>query len=292
MARELKDILTDTFNAMLQQPTLVSAFSLDPTKTYDQQNKSATALWYLIMWIGCYIAWVIETLFDNHEAIVLGEVADLKPHSANWYKEKVLAFMNGYDVVEASGEYDLTGLSDSQITTAKVIKHCAIQELNNKLIIKAAQDDGSGGLTKLDADVKTNLETYLNKIKDGGVFIDVIRRDPDILKINIDLYYDPMILNSLGARIDGTATTPVLDAVKTYLQNLNSSFNARFLPTELVDAMQAVSGVKIPVLTLCQWKDGTGLYNDVGAFKQPFSGFFTTIGDDGDQLNINYIAYN
>ena len=84
MARTLNDIQTDTFNAMLQQPTMVSTFNLDPTKTYDQQNKSVTALWFLIMWIGCSIAWVLETLFYKRKLADYNYKNEIKVGTCNF----------------------------------------------------------------------------------------------------------------------------------------------------------------------------------------------------------------
>jgi hypothetical protein len=59
----------------------------------------------------------------------------------------------------------------------------------------------------------------------------------------VTVYYDPLVLNATGERIDGTENTPVLDGINTFLDNL--PFNGVFMLNSLIASGQAISGVQI-----------------------------------------------
>jgi hypothetical protein len=73
---------------------------------------------------------------------------------------------------------------------------------------------------------------------------------PDVLRVAVRIYYDPLVLDSSGARLDGTAATPVKNAVKQFLTTL--PFNGLFILNSLVGAIEAVEGVRIAEIVLAE----------------------------------------
>ena len=312
MARSLSEIQNAIFANMLTKPALVSAFNLDSSKDLDNQTKSGVAIWYLWLCIHAFGSWTLEQIFDQHTSAVNDALAQESAHRVNWYYNKVKDFCYDFILLPDSDQYDLTGKTDNQITKAKIIAHCAIIETDNQLLIKVAKlKDGTGPTVPLD-DGRTDgqrpefdaLCQYMEKVKDVGVKLQIISRQPDQLQIEATIYYDPAILDGNGARLDSTNATPVQDAVNDFLNTLNNVFNGDFVPTYLVDAMQQVEGVVIPILTMVQWKDIstdpftwrdvlnlTESGNRVGKISA-FSGYYTTLQDDGKpHLTLNFLPY-
>ena len=114
-------------------------------------------------------------------------------------------------------------------------------ELENRkfLFVKCATESG-GQLAALSNDQITGLEQYFALIKPAGTKIVIFTGDPDDLQLQVDFYYDPLVLNQSGSRVDGTANTPVQDAIGEYLENLK--FNGEFSIAELQDILQEIPG--------------------------------------------------
>ena len=101
----------------------------------------------------------------------------------------------------------------------------------------------SASLAPLNSIELTAFTAYMAKIKDAGVRLQCTSSAADTFQPTMVIYYDPLVLKNDGSRIDGTATTPVKDAVNAFLDML--PFNGVFILNSFIAAMQAVSGVVI-----------------------------------------------
>ena len=115
------------------------------------------------------------------------------------------------------------------------------------------------------------------EIKDAGVKITTINYLPDILKLQMKIYRDPLVLDENGMSII-TGEKPVEKAIKEYLKQL--SFNGELVLAHLVDALQKVEGVRIPHIVLAESKWIDASVNDYGNFQPievkqlPISGYY------------------
>ncbi|MFX5016306.1 hypothetical protein ABTC38_18270, partial [Acinetobacter baumannii] len=80
MARKIQEIQ----ESILFSKNTESALS-DLTAT------SKTAIWQLWIYIVSVAIWTLETLFDKHKDEVNDALAQMKPHSPRWYRNKALA---------------------------------------------------------------------------------------------------------------------------------------------------------------------------------------------------------
>jgi len=220
------------------------------------------------------------------------EVNDLlagqKAHTARWYQEKALAFQFGYDLVEGTDTYDNTGIDVDVISDSKIIEYAAVVEDDGTLIVKVNKDQG-GQPAKLTTTEYDAALAYMKEIKDAGVQMELRNTDPDKMKLTIDIYYDPTILGADGARLDGSASDPVGDAITDFLKDL--PFNGRFVKSHLVDALQLVEGVEVPVIRNCQaTRFDSSSFVTVDVDYDPFAGTIRIYNPAGD-LAINYLAY-
>ena len=114
--------------------------------------------------------------------------------------------------------------------------------------------------------------------------LQIINAKADELYLKLDIYYDPLILDSEGKRLDGTNETPIQNAIRGYIGNL--SFNGLYTNQSLVDALQGVQGIEIADLRLAASRYGN--YTDftpIEARAIPYAGYYG-ITDNNLVLNM------
>lgn len=277
MARTIEEI----------QQTILQAIQSD-TRLAGLNSDSKVSIWRLIVYIIAVASWTLEQLFGLHSTEIDSRLAELKPHSFRWYRNKALAFQYGYDLVADSDFYDNTGIADNLVEASKIIKYAAAPDVGRKVIIKIAGDE-NGKLQPITADQLSAFAAYMGEIKDAGVDLTIVNYLPDRLYLRLKVYYDPLVLDSQGNSILNGGK-PVETAIEQYLKRL--PFNGELVLAHLVDSLQAVQGVAIPDLQFVQtsWVDaeagGYGPVQPIQVKKIPESGYFEVF----DYNEITYIA--
>ncbi|GGG46933.1 nucleotidyltransferase [Epilithonimonas arachidiradicis] len=256
-------------------------------------STSKVAIWRLWLWVFAYGSWVLETIFDKHQQLIEQLLSLLKPHTLRWYRNKVLQFQYGFDLIEDTDVFNNGSATDEEIAASKIIKYAAVTEstTESRLIVKIATEDGSGVLAPIPDEVYPAFSAYMEEIKDAGVKITVINYLPDILKLLMTIYYDPLLLTADGVSIR-TGRKPVEDALKEFMKEL--PFNGELILASLIDKLQATEGIKIPHLVNAQskWIANNGVtygnFENISVKKIPTSGYFQIENFD----NISYVAYS
>ena len=267
MARSIQEIQTLILQAKAQEPAL-----------NELNSTSKVAIWRLWVYIIAVAIWSLEKLFDQHRADIDKRLAELKPHTARWYRSKALAFQYGFDLLPDSDKFNNQGHTEEAIEASKIVKYSAVIESKNegRLIVKIAGEQGEQ-LQPITEPQKQAFEAYLQEIKDAGVRLSVVNYQPDVLHLQMKIVYDPLVLDSNGQSILH-ATKPVEKAIKSYLKRL--PFNGELVLAHLIDALQQAEGVKIPHLVLAQSKNITsggsyGAFETIEISKIPTAGYFT-----------------
>lgn len=268
------------------QNNIIAGVAANATLSPLLTSTSRVSIWRLLALVVATAIWTLETLFDIHVADVNETISKLKPHSLRWYAEKATAFQFGYNLVDDADYYDNTGIDETTIEASKVVAYAAVVEQDRGLRIKVARD--TGDLAALTAPQLEAFEEYMKRIKDAGVRLNITSSAADELKLNIELYYNPLVLNSAGGRLDGTVSEPVQDAVKEYLKNL--PFNGVFVLQNLIDVLQLVDGVKIAHLVGAQARYGLLPFQSFAVKYLPDAGYLR-IPNPGD-LTITFIPYS
>lgn len=230
------------------QQAMLDEIAGDATLSTVATSTSKVAIYRLFTRIVATCAWTVEVLFDTVKQEVNELIAQLKPHSLRWYANKAKDFQYGYTLPIDADRYDNTLLSDDVIDAAKIVKYSAVTEgEDGKLRIKVAKEVVD--LAPLSAGELSAFSEYMGRIKDAGVRLIIESNTPDKLKLSLKIYYDPLIINATGQRIDGSDLTPVQTAVQNFLKN--QPFNGVFVLAYLVDALQKVEGVVIPHIVSC-----------------------------------------
>ena len=237
-------------------------------------STSQVADWNLWLYVVAFVMCTLDNLFDLHKSEVDTDIATLKPHSLTWYQSLALRFQYGQDTIADSDQYANTSLTADQITAQQIIAQAAVTEVSTAtdigLRVKVVKLTG-GTYTQLISAELTAFNAYMNLQKDAGVNIIAQSLPPDGLKLGIQIFYDALILKSDGSRIDGTAQTPVPDAINAYLKAL--PFNGEYANTRLSNALQLVTGVVLVNINLAQAQYGAFPYTDIDELYVPDGGY-------------------
>lgn len=249
-------------------------------------NNSKTAIWRLMLYIVAVAIWSLENILNISINQQNNFIKQIKIHSFSWYSLYAKKFQNGSDLPQFEVEYDNAGLSDEDIEALEVVKYASVVKVPGGLMVKIATEENNE-LSPIANDVFEAFKEYMFRISAAGDQLYYTNAAPDSLKLELEIHYDPLVLNSLGERLDGTNDTPVEDAINDYV--LGMDFDGKFIPTKLIDRLQLVEGVKIPHLVLAQTSYGSLSWMDVPVTGvNPFAGY-VRINDPND-LNIQYIA--
>lgn len=273
---EIKDNITADF---MNNEAVAGKYGFTPGDSFTEHFGKAS-IESLLFYVFACAAWVLENLFDAHRKETETLIDDLTPHRPKWYRDRVLAFMKGYTLIPDTDRYDTSGMSEDVVNAARVVKHAvAVENANSSILtIKVAGEKG-GTRCKLDGDTEIQLSAYIAEIKDAGVRTALVNAEADKFDCEADVYYDPMLLPE-------SVQATCREAVKNYVENL--PFNGEYTNMALVDALQAVDGVKIVELRSSYSRPaGMSASQAINARCVPEAGYFTV-----NEVTINMIAYN
>lgn len=281
---EFKKLMTDYYTG---NDTVIATYGLSSDLTFEDQF-SAVSLENIIFSDVATAMFVMQELFDQFKIDISAILNAQLSGTVNWYAYKAMLFQYGMELVPETDSYDNTGLTSEQITAMRVVKYAAAVESKDKsiLYVKVATDDGNGVRQPLSSTQLTAFKQYLNDVQYAGVRIIVINDPADEMKLQIDIYYDPLVLDETGIRLDGTSNTPVQDAIRNYLANL--PFNGTYTNQGLVDTLQLIYGVRIAEIKSVASRYGAYTeFTEINAREIAHAGYYQ-ISDAN--LNLNFIA--
>lgn len=273
MARTIADIQAEIIAAKEARPELAAL-----------NSTSRTAIWRLWTYITAVAIWTLENLFDLHRQEVTSIIDNLKPHTLRWYANMARAYLHGIALPPDSDKYDTTALTAEQLQAASIVSYAAVVEAERGLRIKVATFSGTD-LQPLSTEQMEGFTEYMSRVKDAGVKLLLTTALPDGLRLAMELYYDPLVLDSEGRRLDGSNNTPVQQAIAEYLRKL--PFNGIFVLAYLIDVLQQVPGVVVPHVLAASAQYGLLPYSPFSVQYQPDSGYLRLL--QPTDLTINWI---
>jgi len=275
MARTIQQIETEIKAGVIAQPALSALTST-----------SNTAIWRLWVYVFSVCIWALENLYDLFKSDVNYLIAQEKPHTLKWYATMSRRFQFGFALAPDETYFNNGAATEAAIAASKVVKFAAVSEVTKGLRIKVA-GESSGDLAPLSAPELASFVSYMGRIKDAGVRLYIGSSAPDSLKQTLNIYYDPLLLDNTGKRLDGTNDTPVQDAVNEYLKNL--PFNGLFVHAQYIDALQQVDGVVIPEIVSSEARYGALAFSPITTEYLPDAGYLR-LATPSD-LTLNFIAH-
>lgn len=285
MARTTQQILDGMVAEAVTQATAIG--NTDMVNMF--ANTSKVAAWRLLFYVMAFAIMTFEKLMDAFKLSVDNVIASQKPHTTKWYELKGKAFQYGFSLISDTDQFDNSDASSDDITNSLVVAYCActptIIDNVRVLLIKVAALSGSN-LEPLTLPQFTSFKAYMNIVKDAGVSLQFYNQSADLLKVEVNVYYDPMLLGGDGLRTDGLGY-PLQEAANGYLLNLG--FDGQFINAAFIDALQSSYGVsrrKVDMVSIMRKPIG-GVYQSVSSSFIPDAGYCVF---DTNGLIINYIA--
>lgn len=277
MARTLNDIKLEIYTSFLSNTTLEEMYEFNPLQDFESQF-SKLSLEYNIIAVISFSIYVFEQIFGISSSKMTEEIKIQKVHSTSWYSELAKKFQLGHSLPFGETEYETVD------EISRIVKYCAVTKTPGGLRVKIAGESG-GELSPLATSSFNAFKDYMELVKGAGDELFYTNEVADDLKLVYNIYYDPLVLNALGERLDGTANTPVNDAIDSFLKRMD--FDGRFIPSSLTDSLQQVNGVIVPELIEAASKYALLPYAEInGSGVVPNSGYLRI-----ESLTINYIAW-
>lgn len=277
----IKKVITDAF---VTNTNVISFYGLNPALSFEDQF-SSVSIESLIFDSIAFCTWVMEKLFDTHKAENIELLAKEKAARPRWYAEMAKKFQYGDSLVAEQDYYDNTGIPEATIEAKRVVKYASATDSGTGLRLKVAGISG-GVLAPITSMQLAALQEYMKQIKWAGTFISYVNNNPDNLKMNWKIYYNPLVLDATGKRLDGTNDTPVQNVIQDYLTN-GIEFNGFFDLAELTDRLQKIDGVIVPSLVLAQARYGLLPFSNITDFYQPDAGYLVLSPSD---LVLNFVS--
>ena len=232
--------MTDQFMA---DPILREKYGLSAEDTFEG-SFSAVSFESMIFGIMAAAIYVLEAIFDAFRRDVDKKIADAVVATIPWYHKICLEYQHGDAMIlnESTYEYVYEVVDDSK----KIIKYAACRDRGGGVYILVAGMGEDGYPKALSNDVLTAFREYVSRRKPAGVITDVFSYDPDDIKMQIRVQYDPMLINSDGSSIADPSVYPVEVAINNYLASI--LYGGTFNRNKLIDAVQSVEGVKDLIL--------------------------------------------
>jgi hypothetical protein len=281
---DFKRLMTDSY---IENETVRELYGLSDDLTFEDQF-SSVSLENIIFSDVSTAMWIMQQLFDRFKIDVSQILNEQMSGNASWYAYKAMMFQYGMTLVPETDYYDNTGLTSEQIEAMRVVKYAAAIEASDKsiLFLKVATGGNGSNRQPLSSDQLTAFKQYLNEIQYAGVRISVINDPADEMKLNIDIYYNPLVLDEVGRRLDGTTNTPVQDAIRNHLTNL--PFNGTYTNQGLVDVLQFIDGVNIAEIKSASSRYGAYTeFTEINAREIAHAGYYQILETN---LTLNFIA--
>lgn len=238
MARTIRDIKKSMTDRFMADPVLREKYGLKATDTFEG-SFSMVSLESIIFGIVASACYVLESIFDIFRREVDSRIATAVVATLPWYHRICLEYQHGDPLVldEVTCMYGYQQVDESK----RIVKYASCRDRGGGVYILVAGEDGEGYPAALGEDELTAFREYFTRRKPVGIIADIYSFDPDDIRMELRIQYDPILLNPDGSLIAEPSRHPVEDAVNNYLADI--TYGGTFNRTKLMDAVQSAEGV-------------------------------------------------
>lgn len=238
MARTVDQIQESIKSDFVANTTLRDAYSLDSSKTFDEQF-SKVAIESILIYIFSMATFILEKTMDSFRSAVDAKIASSYVASLPWYWQKVLEYQHGDAIEYLPSTYSFGyGLIDE---SKRIIKYAAVREVSDltsciiHILVAGAEKKA------ITSDQLTALTAYIQRIGAAGTKFDIQTDDAQQVGFKLSIVYDPVVLDTSGQLLKTPDSYPVNDAISAYLNNLE--YGGVMSSTKLIDTICNVQGV-------------------------------------------------
>ncbi|MPM95997.1 hypothetical protein SDC9_143153 [bioreactor metagenome] len=246
--------------------TLQEAYSLDTSKTFDEQF-SKVSLEAIFTYVFAVSIWALESLMDQHQKDINAAITANAVCSIPWYHAQALAFQLGHSVEYNPETYRFEYPVIDE--ASRIIRYAAVRQLEVQGVTKLRIHASKAGKQALSSAELAAFSAYIRETGAVGIHYDIISQAPSQMSFTLQVTRDAMVIDQDGKRLNGNGK-PVEEAISNYLSD-GIIYGSVFNRTKLIDAIQAADGVKDVVIV--QVRVGSDIDN--GQNIESPSGAFT-----------------
>jgi len=255
MSRSISEI----YNAIIaEKETFTELNQLTPipettqTLLSDLKTTSKVGIWRLWAFVIAVAIYAHEEIFDAHTEEVEELILNKTFGQLKWYELTSKSFQYGYDLAwdDTNYRYEYNDTTSQDALDSMIITQAAATTTDTtvgyEIVLKVAKGT-IGSLSALSTIEKVAFDAYIDKRKPAGTNITTVSTSDDDMKLSLTVTYDPLIIAVDGSTpkrgylISDSSVYSVEEAVVNYIQQID--FDSYFKVMDLVDALQAVSGV-------------------------------------------------
>lgn len=272
MARSVQEIADYLKSEFVANGLLQEVYGLTDGKGFDEQFSKASIESRLID-VFASSSWLLENIWDSSRKEMETVINESYVMGQSWYYLKALEFQVGGKLAfnEHTYRFEYTEVDESK----RVVKNVAIRQVVDSGVTKLKVYFSDEAKQPITGDIRAAFESYMREIGAAGTHYLFVSREPDELRVHLHIYYDPLILDSTGQRLNGGGK-PVEEAIERYLNSLE--YGGEFYASKLVDMIQDTAGVKDVTLDGTTWKNTKEYRRRIDSD----SGAFVYIRNEGD----------
>jgi len=264
MARSVQEIADYLKGQFVANGLLQEVYGLESGKDFDGQF-SKTSIEARLIDVFASSSWLLENIWDSSRKETEAVIDNSYVMGETWYYRKALEFQVGgklaYD--EHTYRFGYAEVDESK----RVVKNVAVRQVVDSGVTKLKIYFSDEGKQPVTGDIRKAFESYMREIGAAGIHYLFVSRVPDELRVHLHIYYDPLVLDSAGQRLEGGGN-PVEEAIENYLNSLE--YGGVFYASKLVDVLQATRGIKDVTLDATTWngekESRRRIDSDSGAF--------------------------
>ena len=146
--------------------------------------------------------------------------------TTGWYATMMMRFQYGHSLTVNPDTYEV--YYETEDTKAQLIKHVAVRDSSEHLVIKIATHDKDNKIVPLTFEQSNGVKAYVEMIKFVGTKVRIVSKEPDIVRYNIVAYCnddaDPVVVKE-----------NILKSLEVYRSSLN--FDAKLYRTKFTNAI-------------------------------------------------------
>jgi len=239
--------ITEYYDEMIAEKNTMSNLSvyqpnIDSSQTLlnDLTTSSKVDRWRLLFWCMAVCAWSIDAVAELRIAAMKLIAANSRYGTIPWYNVIAKEYQHGDALTQVNLEYVYNPVDFSH----RVVQLASARAGTGLVVIKSAKIV-TGVAQKLSDAEFTGFKGYMNKRKPAGIKLNFINEDPDDLKLELIVWYDPLVLKNTGESIADPGVFPVQNAIDDYLKFFQSDegFNSGYELMRQIDFIQSAAGV-------------------------------------------------
>lgn len=241
-------------------------------------STSVVAEWRMWVHAASYAIYAFEVILDVFKKEMDNKANTEVPGSLTWYSEMCYRFQYGHELLFNRTTAQLYYAVDDP--AARIIAIASVKEVERTLLFKVAKKDEESAIVPLSDVQLLNFKNYIESIKFAGSKTEVVSTEPDIIRYDVRVFYDPAM------------PTPTLEeAINTSLDSFRTEqwFGGMIYSQGFIDAIMRVPGV-ITVQLVALERKGTHdpRFVPVGVRSDLYAGYFN-YAEEGNTMVLTSI---